>query len=174
MARLEAALRDEPSLADVASEGALPRPEIQITPLREEAARLGITTADIAQVVRVATIGDIDAALAKVSIDDRLIPVRVQLDEASREDLSRIASLKITAANGVAVPLSSVADVRIAEGPSTVDRLNRERRATIGANLPWAWRWGRRARASTRSSTAWSCRRRCACRNRAMPRCSRN
>jgi multidrug efflux pump subunit AcrB len=29
-----------------------------------------------------------------------------------------------------------VADVRIAEGPSMVDRLNRERRATIGANLP--------------------------------------
>ena len=27
-------------------------------------------------------------------------------------------------------------DVRIAEGPSMVDRLNRERRATIGANLP--------------------------------------
>jgi hydrophobe/amphiphile efflux-1 (HAE1) family protein len=136
VARLEAALRDEPTLADVASEGALPRPEIQITPLREEAARLGITTADIATVIRVATIGDIDAALAKVSIDDRLIPVRVQLDQASREDLARIAALKITAANGQAVPLSSVADVRIASGPSTVDRLNRERRATIGANLP--------------------------------------
>ncbi len=136
VARLEAALRNEPTLADVASEGALPRPEIQITPLREQAARLGITTADIATVIRVATIGDVDAALAKVSIDDRLIPVRVQLDQASREDLARIAALKITAANGQSVPLSSVAEVRIAAGPSTVDRLNRERRATIGANLP--------------------------------------
>ncbi len=134
--RLEAALRDEPLLADVASEGALPRPEVQITPRGEEAARLGITTAQIAQVIRVATIGDIDAQLAKVSIDDRLIPVRVQLDEASREDLARLAALKVTASNGEAVPLSSVADIRIAEGPSTVDRLNRERRATIGANLP--------------------------------------
>ncbi len=34
------------------------------------------------------------------------------------------------------MPLSAVADIRIAEGPSVVDRLNRERRATIGANLP--------------------------------------
>lgn len=136
VAVLEAALRGDPALADVASEGALPRPEIQITPRKEEAARLGITTAQIAEVIRVATIGDGDAALAKVSIDNRLIPVRVQLNEASREDLARLAALKVQAANGIAVPLSSVADVRIAEGPSMVDRLNRERRATIGANLP--------------------------------------
>ncbi len=134
--RLEEALRGDPLLANVSSEGALPRPEIQITPRREEAARLGVTTAQIAQVVRVATIGDIDAALAKVSIDDRLIPVRVQLNEASRNDLARLSSLKLTTASGTQIPLSSVADVRLSEGPSVVDRLNRERRATIAANLP--------------------------------------
>ena len=136
VAMLEVALRGDPLLAEVASEGALPRPEIQITPRAEEAARLGITTAQIAQVVRVATIGDADAALAKMSIDNRQIPVRVEIDEASRADLARISALKVTTASGAAVPLNSVADVRIAEGPSTVDRLNRERRATIGANLP--------------------------------------
>jgi multidrug efflux pump subunit AcrB len=136
VARLEAALRSDPLLAQVASEGALPRPEVQITPRAEQAARLGITTAQIAQVVRVATLGDADAALAKLSIDNRLIPVRVRLNDAARENLARIEALKITTASGATVPLGSVADVRIAEGPSMVDRLNRERRATIGANLP--------------------------------------
>lgn len=136
VARLEAALRSDPLLAQVASEGALPRPEVQITPRLEEAARLGITTSQIAEVVRVATLGDGDAALAKIGLDDRLIPVRVRLNDAAREDLGRIEALKITTASGATVPLSTVADVRIAEGPSMVDRLNRERRATIGANLP--------------------------------------
>ena len=136
VAALEEALRKEPTLANVASEGALPRPEIQIVPRMDEAARLGITTEQIAAVVRVATIGDNDAALAKISIDSRLIPVRVRLDDASRENLSRIANLKLTTATGAQVPLSTVADVRIGEGPSTVKRLNKERRATIGANLP--------------------------------------
>ncbi len=136
VARLEEALSGDPLLANVASEGALPRPEIQITPRANEAARLGITTAQIAEVVRVATIGDVDAALAKLSIDNRLIPVRVRLNNASREDLGRIGALKLTTASGAAVPLSAVADIAIAEGPSMVDRLNRERRATIGANLP--------------------------------------
>ncbi|MGP3696447.1 efflux RND transporter permease subunit [Rhodobacter sp. NSM] len=136
VARLEMALRGDPLLADVASEGALPRPELQITPRAEEAARLGVTTAQIAEIVRVATIGDVDAALAKLSIDDRQIPVRVQLATAARGDLARISALKVTTAAGAQVPLSAVADIRIAEGPSVVDRLNRERRATIGANLP--------------------------------------
>ena len=133
---VERALAGEPLLANVATEAALPRPEIQITPRLEEAARLGITTQQIASVVRVATIGDVDAALAKLSIDNRLIPVRVRLDDASRENLSRIAALKLTTATGKAIPLSAVADIRISEGPATVERLNRERVATIGADLP--------------------------------------
>ncbi len=134
--RLEEALSGDPLLANVASEGALPRPEIQITPRLEEAARLGITTQAIASVVRVATIGDVDAALAKLSIDNRLIPVRVRLDDASRENLARIGALKVPTATGTSVPLSAVANIEIAEGPATVDRLNRERRASIGAGLP--------------------------------------
>ncbi|WP_444666348.1 efflux RND transporter permease subunit [Cereibacter changlensis] len=136
VARLEAALRGDPLLADVASEGALPRPELQITPRPTEAARLGVTTRQIAEIVRVATIGDIDAGLAKLSIDDRLVPVRVRLNDEARADLGRIAALRVTTASGATVPLSTVADIVIAEGPSMVDRLNRERRATIGANLP--------------------------------------
>lgn len=136
VAVLEEALRHEPTLSNVASEGALPRPEIHISPRMDEAARLGITTAQIATVVRVATIGDLDAELAKVSIDNRLIPVRVRLDDTSRENLDRIANLKLTTSAGAQVPLSAVADVSIGEGPATVKRLNKERRATIGANLP--------------------------------------
>ncbi len=136
VARLEAALTGDPLLANVASEGALPRPELQIEPKLAEAARLGVTTAAIAEVVRVATIGDVDAALAKLSIDSRLVPVRVRLNDETRTDLARIGALRVTTGTGASVPLNTVADIRIAEGPSLVERLNRERRATIGANLP--------------------------------------
>jgi len=136
VARLEEALRGEPLLLDVSAEGALPRPELQITPRTEEAARLGITTATIAEAVRVATIGDFAGALPKLSVDDRLIPVRVQLNEESRSDLNRIAALRIPTAAGGTVPLHAVADVTISEGPSVVNRLNRDRVATLGANLP--------------------------------------
>jgi len=107
VARLESALRGDPLLANVAASGALPRPEVQITPRQEEAARLGVTTQDIAQVVRVATIGEADAALAKVSLDDRLIPIRVRLNDESRSDIARLGALKVNTATGGTVPLSA-------------------------------------------------------------------
>ena len=136
VARLEAALRGDPLLLAVSTEGALPRPELQITPRPAEAARLGVTTAAIAQAVRVATIGDYDAALAKLSVDDRLVPVRVQLTRSTREDLARIRALRVPAALGGTVPLNAVATIELAEGPSVINRLDRQRLATIGANLP--------------------------------------
>jgi multidrug efflux pump subunit AcrB len=112
----------------------LPRPEIQITPKADEAARLGVTVQQIASVVRVATIGDVSAALGKLSIDNRLVPIRVQLDEASRDNLARISALKVMTSAGP-VPLSAVATVEVAEGPSVVKRLTRLRVATLGADI---------------------------------------
>ena len=132
--KIEEALRAEPMFLNTSTEAALPRPEIQITPKADEAARLGVTVAQIASVVRVATIGDVSAALGKLSIDNRLIPIRVQLDEASRDNLARISALKVMTAAGP-VPLSTVATVEVAEGPSVVKRLNRLRVATLGADI---------------------------------------
>lgn len=132
--KIEAALIGEPMLLNASTEAALPRPEIQITPKAEEAARLGVTVQQIAAIVRVATIGDVSAALGKLSIDNRLVPIRVQLDEASRDNLARIAALKVPTSVGP-VPLSAVATVEVAEGPSVVKRLNRLRVATLGADI---------------------------------------
>ena len=132
--KIEEALRQEPMFLNTSTEAALPRPEIQITPKEEEAARLGVTVQQIAAVVRVATIGDVSAALGKLSIDNRLVPIRVQLDEASRDDLARISALKLMTGNGP-VPLSAVATVEVAEGPSVVKRLDRLRVATLGADI---------------------------------------
>ncbi|MCP8894123.1 efflux RND transporter permease subunit [Shinella daejeonensis] len=135
VAALEAKLRADPLLANVSSEGSLPRPELQIRPRDDQMARLGITTAQIAEVVRVATIGDIDALLSKISLDDRLIPIRVQVDRDLRSDLAAIRNLKITAASGVRVPLASVADIDYSEGPSSVKRYDRNRVISIGSDL---------------------------------------
>ncbi|MES2916843.1 MAG: efflux RND transporter permease subunit [Pseudomonadota bacterium] len=132
--KIEEALRVEPMFLSPSTEAALPRPEIQITPKGDEAARLGVTVQQIASIVRVATIGDVSAALGKLSIDNRLVPIRVQLDEASRDSLARISALKVMTSVGP-VPLSAVATVEVAEGPSVVKRLNRQRVATLGADI---------------------------------------
>ncbi|WP_417417803.1 efflux RND transporter permease subunit [Hoeflea sp.] len=136
VAILEPKLKAENVLSSVSVSGSLPRPEVQIRPRLEEAARLGITTAQIAETVRVATIGDVDAALAKISLDNRQIPIRVQLAPVYRTDIDRIGNLRLATSKGVSVPLKTVADVVITQGPSTITRFNRQRQATLGASLP--------------------------------------
>ncbi|MBL0371627.1 efflux RND transporter permease subunit [Rhizobium sp. KVB221] len=135
-ALLEAELRQEPTLLNVGAEGALPRSEIQIRPDPIRMARLGITTAQVSELVRVATIGDVDTALSKVSLDDRMIPVRVQLDLSVRRDMAALRALKVPTNTGATVPLSSVADVSYSEGPSMIKRYDRNRVVTLGASLP--------------------------------------
>ncbi len=136
VARLEGALRKEPTLRSVAATGALDRPEIRIMPKFDEAARLGITPEMISETVRVATIGDFGAALAKFNAGDRQIPIRVQIREDARSDIREISALKVTSSTGAAVPLTAVADVVFSQGPSSIERFNRERRAALGADLP--------------------------------------
>lgn len=133
---LESKLRADPLLANVSADGALPRPELQIRPRKNQAARLGITPQQISETVRVATIGDVDAALAKISLDDRQIPIRVQSSYDMRRDLAAIRSLKIRTASGSTVPLSTVADIDYSEGPSSIKRNNRYRVVAIGSDLP--------------------------------------
>jgi multidrug efflux pump subunit AcrB len=108
---LEAALRKEPILRSVMGIGALERPEVKIVPRTEEAAKLGITASQISQAVRVAMIGDFDP------------------------NFSDITNLRLTTSAGQNVPLSSVADVTFSQGPSSIKRLNRQRQATIGADI---------------------------------------
>ncbi|WP_029616877.1 efflux RND transporter permease subunit [Pseudorhizobium marinum] len=134
---LESKLRASPILANVSSEGALPRPELQIRPRTDEAARLGITPQQISETIRVATIGDVDAQLPKMSIDDRQIPIRVQASLDFRRDLSAIRALQIKTATGETVPLYSVADVDYAEGPSSIRRNDRSRVVSIGSDVPF-------------------------------------
>ncbi|MGI2031371.1 efflux RND transporter permease subunit [Rhizobium panacihumi] len=136
VALLESNLRASPILANVSQDGALPRPELQIRPRKDEAARLGVTPQQISQTVRVATIGDIDAQLTKISLDDRQIPIRVQTSLDTRRDLERIRSLKIKTASGATVPLYSVADIDYSEGPSSIKRNARNRVVAIGSDVP--------------------------------------
>ncbi len=135
VAALEGELRKVPGFKNVASVGAIDRPEIRIVPRFDDAAAVGVAPDAIADTVRVATLGDIAANLAKFNAGNRLVPIRVQLEETARTDLAQIEQLRVTNAAGKAVPLKAVATVEFGRGPSSIDRFNRERRAVIGADL---------------------------------------
>ncbi len=135
VARLEAAMRRLPGFRDVAASAGVDRPEIRVVPRNEEASRFGVSTEAIADAVRIATIGDIPANLAKYRDGDRLIPIRVQLDPAARASLAGLEVLPVPGTDGLAVPLGAVAELGFGAGPSSIERYDRVRRVLIGADL---------------------------------------
>lgn len=134
-AQLASEIRTVPWLANVVNGAALDRPEIQITPRPVIAAELGVSTESLSDVIRIATLGDVDANLAKFNAPDRQVPIRVELDEQARSSLQTLQILKVKTGRGDAVPLITVADVKMGKGPSSIARYDRLRRVAIGADL---------------------------------------
>ncbi|MBN9466174.1 efflux RND transporter permease subunit [Brevundimonas sp.] len=133
--KVEEEMRGVPGLANVVNSAAIARPEILVTPRPDEAALAGVSAGAISQAVRVATLGDVDQNLAKYNLGDRQIPIRLQLTEAAREDLTVLQNLRVPTNNGGNVPLSAVADIQFGAGPATVSRQDRSRVASISAEL---------------------------------------
>jgi multidrug efflux pump subunit AcrB len=122
-------------LANVVSSAELDRPELRVVPDTEIAAELGVSTEAISEAVRIATIGDIGANLAKFDVGDRQVPIRVQLEERARGDRQTLESLKVATTTGAAVPLITIARFELGQGPTAIDRYDRSRRVVIGADL---------------------------------------
>ncbi|MEI8144838.1 MAG: efflux RND transporter permease subunit [Alphaproteobacteria bacterium] len=135
VADLEAAMRRIPEFVNVAAGASLERPEIRVVPKPDEAARYGVTTDQISEAVRVATIGDSPANLAKFNLGDRLVNIRVQLETAARSDVDLLSMLTVSTPSGTPVPLAAVADITFGQGPSSIERYNRVRRVNIGTDL---------------------------------------
>jgi len=125
-------------IANVTPETTLDRPELRIQPKADLAARLGVTTESLSQTLRVATIGDVGPALAKFDAGDRLIPIRVQLEDSARSNIRTLEQLRLPLGEHGekgGVPLSVVADIKLDQGPTSINRYDRDRQATVSADL---------------------------------------
>ncbi len=132
---LQKQARTIPGLVDVTTTAALPRPEIRIVPRPEIAAALGITANTLATTLRVATLGDVDANLARFTDGDTQVPIVVRLNETARKDLPSLQSLRVPTPSGATVPLQLVADVQMTTGPSVVTRFDRQNETKVEASL---------------------------------------
>ena len=84
-----------PIIKNPMSTAELDRPELQIAPRAQIAADLGVSTEALSDTIRVATLGDIDANLAKFNAGDRLIPIRVSSQQRARADVGLLQALRV-------------------------------------------------------------------------------
>ena len=134
---VEKDLRTIVGLGSVASSASLIRPEITVRPDFARAADLGITSAAIADTLRIATLGDFDVALSKLNLPQRQVPIVVRLDSAARKDLSVLERLHVPSAKpGVgAVMLGQVAKLEVTGGPAVIGRYDRARNINFEMEL---------------------------------------
>ena len=128
-------IRTLPGLGNVTSNAALVRPELVVRPDPARAADLGVTSAAIADTLRVATAGDFDQLLPKLNLTERQIPIVVRLPEGAREDLDLISRLAVPARGASHVPLGNVATIGFDSGPAQIDRYDRNRNSFIEIEL---------------------------------------
>jgi hydrophobe/amphiphile efflux-1 (HAE1) family protein len=131
---LERELRTIGSISNVNSTANLERPEIVVRPNLQAAAERGVTTAAIGETLRIATSGDFDPQVAKLNLDTRQIYIRVRMPDEARTDMNTISNLRVPARNGL-VPLSSVAEITLENGPIQIDRYDRSRYVNVTADL---------------------------------------
>jgi multidrug efflux pump subunit AcrB len=132
---LAAQMRRLPMVANILSTATLNRPELRIYPDRELAVRLGVSTESLSETIRVSTIGDVAPALAKFDAGDRIVPIRVLLEEHARADRQVLEQIRVPSPRAGGVPLVALADMRFGEGAVSINRYDRERQANVEADL---------------------------------------
>lgn len=132
---VERGLRSIRGLGNITSTASLVRPEVIIRPDFARMAAHGVTSAAIGETVRVATAGDYSAALAKLNLPQRQIPIRVLMLLEARQQLEVLERLPVPAKDGGSVMLANVADVSIDSGSSAINRMDRSRDVVINVEL---------------------------------------
>ena len=98
---------------------------------------MGVTSAAIAETLRIATVGDYDESLPKFNLAQRQVPIMVKLTENGRRDLSLLERLAVpTSKPGMnSVMLSQVASLDLSSGPAVIDRYDRSRNINFEIEL---------------------------------------
>jgi cobalt-zinc-cadmium resistance protein CzcA len=125
-------LRQVPGAADTAVEQEADQPQLQIEIDRQEAARYGINVADIQGVVELAIGG---RPVSTMFEGDRRFDIVVRYAPEARSTMAGIGSILIPAAGGARIPLSRVAEVKVASGASVISRRENQRMIGVRTNI---------------------------------------
>ncbi|MFB3776767.1 MAG: efflux RND transporter permease subunit [Bryobacteraceae bacterium] len=121
-----------PGATDTSIEQEADQPQVRIQVNRQEAARYGINIADVQQVVEMAIGG---RPVSQMFEGDRRFDIAVRYVPEARSTLAGIGGLLIPTADGARIPLSRVAETRIADGASLISRRENQRIVCVRTNI---------------------------------------
>jgi HAE1 family hydrophobic/amphiphilic exporter-1 len=133
------AFKEEPGVLNADLSSRIGKPEQQIRIDRDKAADFGLSVAQISQALRTSIEGDPNAVVLRQNGNE--YGINVHFGEQDRRDVNAVGDIVVGSAGGVGaggaaqpVRLRDVADIRLASGPTQIDRQNRERLVSVTAN----------------------------------------
>lgn len=126
-----------PGIEELKADVKIGKPEMIINVDREAARRYGVSTMDIAGVIRTAVFGK---EVSKFKQGEDEYPIIIRLNEASRNNVDELLNQRITfrsPSNGQIsqVPISAVADVSYTSTYSSIKRKDQDRVITVYSNV---------------------------------------
>ncbi|RMG07138.1 MAG: efflux RND transporter permease subunit, partial [Acidobacteria bacterium] len=131
--RLVEKMKQDPIFRDPDASIEIGSPEIRVLIDRQKAADLGVKAADVAQALNILSAG---ARVSSFSQNNDLYDVVVRADEPFRRNRENLRFFTVSSTIGAPVELEKLVKLQEAVGPSTVNRLNRQRQVTVSAGLP--------------------------------------
>ncbi len=124
------ALRQVPGVDDVDLKYNPGQPELRVSIDRAKAGRAGVPVASVAMALRASIEGD-EAGKMRQGKDD--VPIRVRLGQGDRATMGDVLQMTMWTPKGP-VALGDLASVEMGEGPSVIEREDRERQIVIWAS----------------------------------------
>lgn len=119
-------------LVDLQVEQQVLIPQVKIQLLREEAAKYGIVSGELAKMLELSLNGE---AVGQIIDDQKIFNVFMRFDDKSRSDVDLIKTTLIKyMPDGQPVRIQDVADVYESTGPNIINKENAQRRIIIQAN----------------------------------------
>lgn len=129
---IKAVVERIPGAADVSVEQTEDIPVLEVQIDRAAIARVGVNVSDIQEWVTTAIGGQ---PLGQIIEGDRRFQIAARLSDAVRSDIERLKALPIATPNGGSIPLSSVAELKLAPTPAQISREHGKRRVVVQLNV---------------------------------------
>jgi multidrug efflux pump subunit AcrB len=126
------ALEERATLTSFRPDADARQPEIQIRPDRERIAALNLNTRSIGETLETAIQGTVATQLQR---GNRLVDVRLELDEASIQRPSQLERLPLFVEGNRQVRLGEVAQITAGQAPGQIQRINQRQVFLIAGNL---------------------------------------
>jgi hydrophobic/amphiphilic exporter-1 (mainly G- bacteria), HAE1 family len=121
-----------PGLVDVRSSLEAGNPELQVIFNRDRIAALGLDLGTLSSTLQSRVQGVVPTRYKEA---DRQIDIRIRNQLSDRTSVADVRNLALPGPNGETIRLTSIADVKVDEGPAEIHRLQQQRAAVVTANL---------------------------------------